>query len=72
MLPTMRADYPRLHFVSDRALMEGLAAASDLACLPAALLDGCFQGLHSVACLPDQPAAVQVGCVCTGLRKCML
>lgn len=67
MLPTMRAEYPRLHFVPDRALMEGLAAGADVSRLPATLLNACYQGLQSIACLPDDPAAVQVrvrGCAC--------
>lgn len=63
MLPTMRAEYPRLHFVADRALMEGLAAGGDVGCLPADLLQACYQGLHSIVCLPDDAAAVQV-CMC--------
>ncbi|KAF5834336.1 dynein heavy chain, N-terminal region 2-domain-containing protein, partial [Dunaliella salina] len=59
MLPAMRADYPRLHFVADRLLMEGLAAANDVSCLPAALLEACYQGLRSISCLPDDGGAMQ-------------
>lgn len=63
MLPAMRADYPRLHFVADRLLMEALAAGNDVACLPQGLLDVCFQGLRRISCMPDEVgvAPQQVG-----------
>ena len=49
MLPQMRASYPRLHFVSDRVLLEALATTTDLSTLPSTLLDTCFQvgGLYT-------------------------
>lgn len=45
VLESMRLHYPRLHFVSDRALLEGLALTGQPSELPRSLMQGVLTGL---------------------------
>ncbi|MEW5297332.1 MAG: hypothetical protein WDW36_000548 [Sanguina aurantia] len=58
VLGTMRLHYPRLHFVSDRALLEGLALAGQPSELPRSLLQGVLTGLvgFEIRAVPSLPA----------------
>lgn len=82
VLDSVRVAYPRLYFVSDQVVLEGLALAADASCLPPALLEQCFQGLQSLEVATDDSRAMvspQVGlhfgldsCAVPGLGLCLV